>query len=462
VNEAFPPVISPRLWSFLDQKLAVLHTIREKNGDVHELEGQENRIKQVQVKFMRLFFAGARLDNAFTRRELRLLSYALNVHRPSIFEHGKALSACLALLDDQWRNTYLSGLLICYLGQWHHPNRQSVSALGKLVIRKIQEYQGGISRYTVLKNHVNHFHYEGGDIRLGANLAIRRASISEVTKHLSLPDRYIQYPYFRGVFEAYVEKSKEQLHEIMHDIAHALSLHSKGTPGTPTNKLIISKMICQCLHSPEGVQNKLKDYALRLVGDPGMAHTWDAFSGATMAEQAQIAEGRRILNEWITRQFIHVFFKTCIDEPRRRNFWIKYSGHIRSFVVFGNMETMQKLKADERIAAYVDGRFVNTGDQASVSAFMFLMDKYKMIEFSVQGYAFYVYLERNTNVPSIELKQLRTVNQFRNKHLNRLVIRKREVYELLSEEGRFFHIDGDISWEERLHYWIRKKTGIHV
>ena len=88
-----------------------------------------------------------------------------------------------------------------------------------------------------------------------------------------------------------------------------------------TSKRLISKLIIQA-NQPQfvAVQDKIKKIAFNQIGDPSNVSNWTAFENATETEKREIVEGRNILNEWITQQFINVFFNVCINDERRKNF----------------------------------------------------------------------------------------------------------------------------------------------
>jgi hypothetical protein len=458
-------IVPVHILNLCQSRISTLNAITEKIGNSMIDEKPTKGIREVYLKFIKI----SQLDNGFAekfdKRELRTLTYALTFkenQENSIFGNSNYLNHCIILLNDNWRDSFISGLLDCYLSNWGCSNRESFNILSKFLTDKISNYQGSRSLFQSLKTNSKFFDKEKGDIDLGATLAISNTNISEATKYLSLPDHWITYPYFSGVINGYFEKSKNRLDTIIDDIAHTLEKHSSSTKSTRTNKLIVSKIICHTTTASEIVQNKVKDIAFKLVGDPGVTSIWRPFEKANQSEISTINKAREILNEWVTRQFINVFFEKCINDNRRKRFWLQYSKKITAFKVFGPRHIKRILKTDQRIAEYVDGRFHSVDSNRDVSAFMFLIGDHKMIEFSDPGYAFYAYKASNTTAPSFDAKYVSSVDNFRDGSMPMLVYRSGYHLHSFSEEGRLSHNDGDMKWEDVFSNWLNRKAGINV
>ncbi len=398
------------------------------------------------------------------RRELRLLSYALTykeLNEVPIFESEK-LETALGLLNLNWRDDYISGLLDCYLSTWDSDNRKSHKILSSFLLDKIKKYSGARKIYLSLKDNIIYFGYGNGDVIYGTSLAKKGIPVTDSTKELSIPESWISYPYFIGVFNAYLEKSRDRLDAILDNMVIALDRHSNSTPGTKANKLVMSKVICYSERLNTSIQDKLKDYGFRLIGDPGNISQWLPFKGASPSEIETLEKSRNILNEWLTRQFITVFFDICINDKRRKDFWMRYSKQITAFKVFGPASVRNMLIRDGRLGQYLNSRFVRAEASQSVSAFMFHLGDYKMIEFSDPGYAFYAYRQSNNRAPSIDIQNVFSVGLFRNGNLPHLVYRSGSQLHTFNNEGRMPHQDGDLSWEKVFSEWIKKIVGVHV
>lgn len=456
-------IVPTHILNLCQNQISTLNAITEKIGKPIIDEKPTRGIREVYLKFIKAYQTNDNFKDKFDKRELRTLSYALNYkeyQEKSIFENSKYLQQCFSLLYNNWRESYISGLLDCYLSNWGSSNKESFNILSNFLTSKIENYKGSRSLFQSLKTNAKFFDKDKGDLDLGATLAISNKSISEATKFLSLPDHWITYPYFSGVINGYYEKSKNRIETVLDDISLVLEKHSNSTKATRTNKLLVSKIICHTTSASEIVQNKVKDIAFKLVGDPGITSIWRPFENANPKEISTINEARKILNEWVTRQFINVFFEKCINDRRRKHFWLKYSKQISSFKVFGPNSIKRELKEDERVAEYVDNRF-EVVPNGGASAFMFELGNHRMIEFSVEGYAFYAFLKSNEQAPSFN-SRVNSINDFTNGSMPMLVYRNGYHLRSFSDEGRLTHRDGDMSWEDVFTNWLNRKARINV
>jgi hypothetical protein len=204
------------------------------------------------------------------------------------------------------------------------------------------------------------------------------------------------------------------------------------------------------------LQDRLKKIAFTQIGDPSNISNWAAFENATETEKGEIIQGRNILNEWITQQFINVFFNVCINDERRKRFWLRYASKISSFKVYGPQHTKAILKRDEKISEYVDARFESVSSRRGVSAFILYIGDYMLIEFSNEGYAFYAYKINSSYRPSLSY-QLNSVDDLRNGSMP-MAVHSDNYYNYFNEEGRITHRDGNQIWETRFNSWMNKKV----
>jgi len=86
------------------------------------------------------------------------------------------------------------------------------------------------------------------------------------------------------------------------------------------------------------------------------------------------------MHQWIAEEFINVFFEKCINDIRRKRFWLKYAKEIMQFRVVGSSRIKSLLMADNRIKKFVEPRFSNTKSVTDVNAaLMFIMKNHLFI-----------------------------------------------------------------------------------
>lgn len=454
-------VFTRSLDSKLDNHLTKLKSINQRLGDKSFKITGNNLIPDIFRKSKILLLKNPNSLSELDRRELRVLSFALNYSENkhhSIFSNQVELECVLQTFDKNWRDSYLIGLFDCYLKNWESKNETKV-ILGKFILNKLDNYTGNRTVLKALMSNRKYFNYNNGDVILGSEIALKKIMVSQSAKFLSIPEHYIKYPYFSGVILSFYEKSKKNIIPVLEDITSIMEQHNNIS----TYKRIISKLIIQANSSEYAImQDSVKNIAFKFIGDPGTSSNWlpnENFSESDIYE-LKIAKG--FLNEWITRQFINVFFERCINDNRRKRFWLKYSEKITQFKVFGPAHTKRLLKTDQRISEYVDGRYHVVDSKRNVSAFMFLIGGYKLIEFSDPGYAFYAYKNTNIYAPSFDAKHIQAVDTFRNPYMPMLVYRSGYYLHSYSDEGRLSHSDGDLDWEEVFSNWLSKKAEINV
>lgn len=389
----------------------------------------------------------------FDRRESRTLTYSLSYSetgQSSIFTNEKELNYALQLLDNNWRDSFIIGIIDCYLNNWETENRASLNRLAEFIGEKLKAYSGNRNTINAFKSNLKYFELKNGDLVFGNELALKNATIKEATKVLSLPESWFSYPYFSKVMVAYYDKKQNELSNLIDDFESALDFHKNSN----TNKRIVSKFIIQA-NKPEyaTLQDKVKHLAFKFIGDPENKSVWADFFNATDKEKSDLLNARKILNEWITRQFINVFFNVCLNDERRKRFWLKYAPQISSFKVYGPSFTKTLLKRDERIAEYLDARFTTVYSNRDVSAFILYIGEYMIIEFSNEGFACCAYKISSPNRPTLN-SRLNSVEDLRNSSLP-LAIQSDANYYYTSDEGRLFH---NSNWEHKFNHWLKEKA----
>jgi len=446
-------IIPITLTSLNDHRIDKLQKITEEVGASSFSFVGNNLIPHVFRKFKKSINI---TDVSFERRELRTLTYSLNFSEQNlslIFADENELKYVLTLLESNWRDSYLVGLIDCFLRNWETKYPKSLEQIEKFISNKLDNYSGNRSALFSFKNNKRYFSIRNGDLILGDTLAKLNKPIQDATKILGVPESWLVYPYFSKVIVTYYERNKAKIAEEIDNLYDVLLKHNSSV----TNKRLISKIIIQANQLQFApVQDKIKKIAFTQIGDPSNISNWAAFENAEEDETREIIQGRNILNEWITQQFINVFFNVCINDERRKRFWLRFASKISSFKVYGPLHTKNILKRDDRIAEYVDARFEPVYSRKDVSAFILYIGDYMLIEFSNEGYAFYAYKITSSYKPSLN-NRLNSVDDLRNGSMP-MAIHSDNYYDYFNDEGRLTHRDGNQIWESRFNSWMDKKV----
>ena len=452
-------IIPITLASLNDHRIDKLQKITEEVGANSFSFSGDNLIPQVFRKFKKSINNN---NTSFERRELRTLTYSLNYSEQNsltIFSNENELKYALTLLDSTWRDSFLVGLIDCFLRNWETKNPKSLEQLEQFIARKLETYSGNRSTLISFKNNKRYFNTKNGDLILGDTIAKLNKPIQEATRILGVPESWFDYPYFSKVIVTYYERNKNRISDEIDNLNEVLLTHNSSI----TNKRLISKIIIQA-NQPQfaTVQDQIKKIAFTQIGDPSNVSNWTAFENATEIERREIIEARNILDEWIAKQFIDIFFRVCLNDDRRKKFWLKVASKNRvSFKVYGPTRTKNILKRDGRIVEYLEGRFQAVSSNRDVSAFIIYIGDYMLIEFSDAGYAFYAYKLSGNNKPNLNYR-LESVDELRNGSMPMLVYRSGYSINDTNREGRLTHNDGDLSWEQVFEYWFKNIAGINV
>lgn len=407
-------------------------------------------------QIFRKFKTSINNEVSFERRELRTLTYSFNYSEQnlqSIFGNENELNYALELLELNWRDSFFVGLIDCFLKNWETKHSKSLQQLERFITKKLDDYTGNRSALISFKNNKRYFNTKNGDLILGDTIAKLNKPIQDATKILGVPVSWLNYSYFSKVIVTYYERNKNKIADEIENLNEVIQTHNNSI----TSKRLVSKIIIQAKSSEFAIiQDKIKKIAFTQIGDPSNISNWTAFDNATEIEKRELFEARDILNEWITQQFINVFFNVCINDERRKKFWLRFSSKISSFKVYGPLHTKSILKRDERIAEYVDARFETVSSKRDVSAFILYIGDYMLIEFSNEGYAFYAYKINSSYKPTLNY-QLNSVDDLRNGSMP-MAVHSDNYYDYFNDEGRLTHRDGNQIWETRFNSWMNRKV----
>ncbi len=434
----------------IDKLLIIINEIGE--GDF--INTGENLIPQVYRKF-KYFLGEKKFD--FDRRELRTLAYSLNFSEkrlPSIFSQIIELRHVLKILNDNWKDSFLFGLMDCYLRNWETKHRKSLELLEQFILGKLDQYTGNRKALISFKKNKQLLNTKNGNLILGEVISRQNKPILEASNILGVSISWFNYSYFSKVILTYYERNKDNISLEIDQLINAILIHNNSI----TSKRLISKIIIQTNRSNfESLQERVKKIAFLKIGDPAITANWVPFENSSESEIIELSEARNILNEWITKQFIDVFFRVCLNDQRRKIFWLNIASRAKlTFKVYGSQGTKNMLKMEEKIAEYVDARFETVSSKNKVSAFILYIGEYMIIEFSDKGYACCAYKINSPNCPDLDSK-LRTVDDLRNRNLP-LAISSDDKFYYHSEEGRLFHTDGNDIWEAKFNSWINNKV----
>jgi hypothetical protein len=384
-----------------------------------------------------------------TTRMARRLAWALHLRegKQIAIIDSKDMDFALQVFDERWCTNMAAGLFDTLLQQWSHPNADRLRVfLAQKVMR-----DGFNPKSKALRNirtHARFFLEKEGPSNLSSDLLTRRINLTSACSDVELPEHMKRYDYFARVAEAYVHYAcrNARFETIVPDVMEFLRQYG---PGNLTKKCLSRIIIKLKSSSNIGLQEKVKDFALELIGDPANDAYWQPWPSADREEIRDLREAQQILNEWLTKQFIELFFNKIAMNPDRKNFWLRYIKYISRFKIYSQEWVYQSMARDLQIRKFLEGRFGHIdGVKEDQSALILFIHDYLFVEFCKTGNALYVYEPGSPKRPDIAKGRLSRKDLCRHK-LGDLLMKK--------SEGRFPHLP---YWEDELSAWIQKNLGI--
>jgi hypothetical protein len=398
-----------------------------------------------------------------SRRKVRKLAWSLGVA-----PNGKVpviqtehFSAALQLIEDSYRPSMLLGVLDCLLEWWTSLREPHKTEMMKLVETRLSSYTGRNPKLTKLKERAPYFIKATGPAGLAADLIKDARHLSEVWDRFEFANNMRRYSYFSEAALQYIQASR-RLNNLSDEIPGILDFlrdHTGNVKGVEISKRIISVLV-QWVQETSSVESKqlLKREALNMIGDPQWKDKWSPWPGITDSERATLNSARSVLKEWLATEIIEIFFGNRMlgMDKRRKTFWLKHCKHIDQFKLYSNPTVLYSLSDDDRVKPYAPTRLGRlTGGANQLSALVFTIKGYLLVEFSATGGAFYAYKIDGRICPDISARTIDISDLRRASEVEYLI--NRETGRSRSE-GRFNH-SGD-HWESYLSHWIERYIGV--
>lgn len=418
----------------MDNNIKKLEAIAESCRGVDERVPDKSITEQVFNRFRLAYRSPQKLS--FSSRELRMLTYSM--YRMNTLP---MMNSFVYLLDNNWRDRFFNGLLYFMLSNWDDTDPKIMEVVLNLVQNRLDSYQGKRDKYLILKKNRRFLTQEGPEL-LGITLSQHDKGQTVACSLRTAPSVFfglsrdkIDLQYYSRVIVAYFEKDGLSRLKLMETV---LDEHNYG----PTAKRLIPAIILNKSKSATSSQmESIKALAITEIGDPSIASKW-TLSVGTAEEKENLKEARRLLNEWIKRKFISIFFEKCVRDPRRKKYWIDHVDMITDFDIFCTKRTRAVLMQDERISKLVSQKvtLLNDGSDTELSALGMTIGNYYIVEFSESGSGS-IYIYRG------KVKSISYFYQLKRTHLPTI-----QSFMIDKDEGKLPHLS---DWEKTLNQWFR-------
>lgn len=430
----------------LRQQVKLLKQIEERAMTDSGLSVTQQSVQEVIDKVKETAHSGKNETINCTARELRIISYYLI----KLQNDDDAFSYALTLLANGWRNLFLNGLAFFLLNCWCGIKPNLRHATCKLFTQRLQAYEGSNRRIMAWKNHANFFD-DAGPLRLLQLLLMQNIDIMQAPGVLGYKESALSQTFYSDVIIGYTRNLPLGLTKL----ESVFEKHNYER----TKKLILAEYVEKSdQHGDPEKQTYLSNFINKTLGDVTLATTWAPFPGATAEEAQRLRHAMQLTKKWFARKIIESFFKICVQDKQREQFWLRYVQHISGFRIVGSSLIKQALRNDPTTRDMFMPFFIETNSRSSQTSALVLSIKNKvMIEFSDVG-ALYVY---NQNAVAVRFlrngaRRIVSTSDLKTPSMDNLVSTDSwGNFTYYEEEGKMKHQG---YWVNRLENWMQRKV----
>ena len=453
-------VVDGQMQRLLEKQIRELSRLLEQFAEGTEGVASKESVDQVIAKVKKLSKIIGTKDNEWSPIELRILSYNLG----QINNNAIIFDYTTKLLDRNWRNMFIGGLLFYLLNDWLSPQQSQKDRVCSILNKKLEAYDGSNHRYLYLKNHAN-FLDVNGPLRMATLLVHQSMPVISAPTILGYKESALSFSYFSDVILHYFNLRGTIEVPILEQVFAQHSLDR-------TKKLVLAMMVEQAeKEGKEPLQTHVSKFAQTILGDIALSSTWAPFPNATQEEIEKLRRSQTLVNQWNAKKAINPFFELCVQDPKRKELWLKYVPFVYNFRIVGSKATKTKLLSDDRISDLIGTYFITTRSaKRQTSALVLYISNKILVEFSDKG-ALYVYNYNHPQVRGITRGKaiIDGVDDLKLPSINLLIDNFMDDgswyygYESQSwityhDEGRLLHSE---YWRERINAWMRQKLKIN-
>ena len=379
----------------------------------------------------------------YSSREVRALIYC--IHK---FDNDTMVSAFAKLLDKQWKNRFFNGLLYYLLSFWDTAENTRLQMIIDVFQRKLSIYDGKRDKYLLLKQNARFLALNGAEL-LGMTLRKMDVGQTESCYIFSAPSVFfglssnnLDFQYYSKVITSYFGRDAIEKLDLLREV---LDRHNYDV----TPKRIIPAMIIQ---NKDGVNEARQEYirsiAVGMIGNPELQSKWTMRNGSP-EEKSNLEEARQILNEWLKRKFISIFFEKCMHEPSRKKYWLDNIDIIENLEIWTTPFTKSLLMQDKRIADMLETKVNVLSNEKNIdrSALIMSVGGFFFIEFSDVG-CLYIFRKNSPYGKTIASNRF-----FYFDEIKRMKVETIQSFYVEKDEGKITHNTG---WEATLDKWMKR------
>jgi len=330
--------------------------------------------------------------------------------------------------------------------------------LKRLISEKLQSINSQKRNFKAIKSKAIYYLPPNGIIALCEEIINNDERLDNVLDFLEMPQSMVHYEYFGEVAETYtklITRNPDFIDKIDEILSFLKKHHSKDT-----HKKCIEKIILKLdkIDASESIRMKILNFCFQYIGDPSSDHEWVPWVNSNENDKQNLEEARKVLNNWLAKKFIYLFFDKLSMDSDRRIFWNRYIDHVTNFKIYMDNATVWSFKRNNQDIepAVLKHKLGILEYGGGTSSFVLVIKNYHFVEFSQTGGACYIYKSENENKPNLNWGSV-SLSQLKNPNNRQMAVKAGYYYH--RDEGRVFHQG---NWQDRFKFWMEEHLGIKV
>ncbi|MEA2103582.1 MAG: EH signature domain-containing protein, partial [Candidatus Cloacimonadota bacterium] len=330
--------------------------------------------------------------------------------------------------------------------------------LKKLISEKLQNINTQNRNFTAIKSKAVYYLPSDGIIALCDEIIKRNERLDNVSDFLEIPQSMAHYEYFGEAAETYT-KLITRTPDFINKIDEILSF-LKEHDSKDTHKKCVEKIVLKLdkISASESIRMEMLNFCFQYIGDPSSDHNWSPWVNSNENDRQNLEGARKVLNNWLAKKFIYLFFDKLSMDSSRRIFWNRYIDHVTNFKIYmDNVAVLSFKRNNQEIEpAILKHKLGILEYGGGTSSFVLVIKNYHFVEFSQTGGACYIYKSENKNKLNLNWDRV-SLSQLKNSNNRQMAVRLKDGYCYHRDEGRVFHQG---NWQQKFKFWIKEHLGI--
>ena len=441
-----------------------------------EIKNAQTKIKEIELKFspfklkeppdvgkiFRLFMEDAKKGYQFVENDFNNTSYVRKLAWSlSYRENGKSIIQsehyleALKIIDNNFKISMLLPLFYALMKNWISTDTKP---LKRLISEKLQNINSEKRNYKAIKSKAIYYLPSNGIIALCEEIIKNDEQLDNILDFIEVPQSMAHYEYFSEAAETYttlIIRTPNFINKLDEILSFLKKHNSKDT-----HKKCIGKIVLKLnqIDASESIRMKIINFCFQYIGDPSLDHEWSPWKKSNENDKQNLEDARKVLNNWLAKKFIYLFFEKLSMDSDRRFFWNRYIDHVTNFKIYMDNTAVWSFKRNNQDIepAILKHKLGILEYGGGTSSFVLVIKNYHFVEFSQTGGACYIYKSENEFKPNLNWDRI-SLSQLKNSNNRQMAVRLKGGYYYHIDEGRVFHQG---KWQPKFRFWMKEHLGI--